>query len=427
MKKKNVLVFPCGSEIGLEIYKSLNLSTHFMLYGGSSVDDHGRFVFENYIPGLPNIEGDDFIEKLNKVVDDYSIDYIFPAHDSVVMKLSVEKEKNNLNCEVITSSSETCQIARSKLKTYRTLQDIIPTPKIFDSIEEVRDSDFPIFLKPDIGQGSKGTFKAASRVDVEFYCQKDPSLLLLEYLPGKEYTIDCFTDRHGTLLFCEGRERKRVSNGISVNSARVYDDRFKELAEKINETLLFNGVWFFQVKERSTGELTLLEVAPRVAGTMGLVRGQGVNLPLLSLFNASGVEVSIFENDYEIEIDRALENKYKHNLTYSHVYIDFDDLIIVDGKVNPQVIRLIFQSINENIKIHLLTRHLEDIQTSLKKYRIAELFDEVIWVKEGEHKSAHINEPDAIFIDDSFSERKEVAIKKSIPVFDGHMIESLIK
>jgi hypothetical protein len=37
--KKNVLVFPCGSEIGLEIHKSLSYSTHFTLVGGSSVDD----------------------------------------------------------------------------------------------------------------------------------------------------------------------------------------------------------------------------------------------------------------------------------------------------------------------------------------------------------------------------------------------------
>lgn len=425
--KKNVLVFPCGSEIGLEIYKSLHLSTHFTLYGGSSVDDHGRFVFDNYIPGLPGIEDYDFIEKLNKVVEQYNIDYIFPAHDSVVVKLSIEKENNNIKCAVVTSPSVTCKIARSKLTTYRTLQGIIPTPKLFNSIDDVQDVDFPIFLKPDIGQGSKGTYKATNRVDVDFYCQKDPSLLLLEYLPGKEYTIDCFTDHHGKLLFCEGRERRRVSNGISVNSARVHDLRFKELAEKINKTLTFHGVWFFQVKERATGELTLLEVAPRVAGTMGLVRGQGVNLPLLSLFSASGIKVSIFENNYEMEIDRALENKYKHNIRYSHIYIDFDDLIIVDDKVNPQVMRFIFQSINENIKIHLLTRHLKDIQASLKKYRIAELFDEVIWVKEGEHKSAHIKEAEAIFIDDSFSEREEVASKKHIPVFDGHMIESLIK
>ena len=53
---KNVLVFPCGSEIGLEVNRALANSTHFKLYGGNSVDDHGKFVYKNYISGIPFIE-----------------------------------------------------------------------------------------------------------------------------------------------------------------------------------------------------------------------------------------------------------------------------------------------------------------------------------------------------------------------------------
>ena len=41
---KNILVFPCGSEIALEIYRSLRYSTHFKLIGANSLDDHGKFV-----------------------------------------------------------------------------------------------------------------------------------------------------------------------------------------------------------------------------------------------------------------------------------------------------------------------------------------------------------------------------------------------
>ena len=45
--KKNILVFPCGSEIGLEIYNSVKYSTYFNLIGANSSDDHGKFVYEN--------------------------------------------------------------------------------------------------------------------------------------------------------------------------------------------------------------------------------------------------------------------------------------------------------------------------------------------------------------------------------------------
>lgn len=425
--KKNVLVFPCGSEVGFEIYRSVNLSTHFNLYGGSSVSDHGQFVYENYIDNIPFVTDPEFINKINKVVEEYNIDFIFPAHDSVVLKLAQEKSKGTLKCEVVTSPAATCEVARSKRRTYEVFEKIIPTPFVYKNAGTITKNDFPIFLKPDVGEGAKGTHKVNTVSDIEFYYKKDSTLLLLEYLPEEEYTIDCFTDRNGKLLFCEGRERTRVSNGISVNSQIVQDKRFLDLANRINNTLTFRGVWFFQVKKRLNDELVLMEIAPRVAGAMGLTRCRGVNLPLLALFDAGGSNVSIFANDYEIVIDRALYNSFKHNINYEHVYLDFDDLVIFEDKVNIAAIAFVYQCINKHVKVHLLTKHKSDLSVTLKKYRLENIFDEVIWIKDGEEKSEYIKEDNAILIDDSFAERESVYRKRKIPVFDAHMIEGLME
>lgn len=427
MKKQNILVFPCGSEIGLEIYKAMGYSIHFELFGASSVEDHGKFIYKNYIDDVPFVDDPDFAEKINAIVKKFQIDLIFPAHDSVVLKLAQEAAKGTLACRVITSPVATCEVSRSKLKSYRTFAGIIPTPKVFGSIEDVQEADYPIFLKPDVGQGSKGTQIAKDKEDVFFYTKKDDSLLLLEFLPDKEYTVDCFTDKNGTLRFCEGRQRARISNGISVKSMTVEDDRFKVLAEKINKRLTFRGVWFFQVKEGAGGELVLMEIAPRIAGTMGLVRGKGINLALLSAFDALDYDVDVFENSYNIVIDRALKNLYQHDIRYSHVYLDFDDLVILEGKVNPMVMAFVFQCRNKRVKVHLLTRHKHDLEQSLRDYRLTSLFDEVIWLKGNETKVEAIKHQDAIFIDDSFAERKKVHDALGIPTFDAHMIEALME
>lgn len=45
----NVLVFPCGSEIGLEVHNALKYDKHINLVGLSSVSSHGRVVYKNYI------------------------------------------------------------------------------------------------------------------------------------------------------------------------------------------------------------------------------------------------------------------------------------------------------------------------------------------------------------------------------------------
>jgi predicted ATP-grasp superfamily ATP-dependent carboligase len=425
--KKNVLVFPCGSEIGLEIYKSASNSTHFKLIGGSSVNDHGSFVYKNYISNIPMVNEEDFIEKINKIIDDHDIDIIIPAHDDVVLKLAEGKTKGNLNCEVLTSVFRTCEIARSKLKTYEHLKDIVLTPRVYRSSEEINEKELPVFLKPDIGQGSKGTFIANTLEEVSFYSKDNEGTIITEYLPGREFTVDCFTNSNNELLFSEGRERKRISSGISVNSVTIDDERFVKIAKKLNETLKFNGVWFFQLKENKQGDLVLMEFAPRIAGTMGLVRCRGVNLVMLGLFNAFGANVSIIENSYNLEIDRALGNRYKHDIDYKNVYIDFDDLIIFEEKVSLPVVTFIYQCFNKKIKLYLITKHKDNLDMNLKKFRLQNIFDEIIWIQDGENKWEHIKEPNSIFIDDSYSERKQVSDMLHIPVFDQHMIESLIE
>src|SRR3989344_8107618 len=118
--KKNILVFPCGTEIGLEIHRSLNFSTHFEVFGGSSISDHGQFVYKNYIGDIPYVDEPNFIEVLNSVINAHKIDAIIPAHDSVVLKLAQASVNGELKSQVITSPVATCEITRSKLKTFET-------------------------------------------------------------------------------------------------------------------------------------------------------------------------------------------------------------------------------------------------------------------------------------------------------------------
>src|SRR5690606_31817725 len=146
------------------------------------------------------------------------------------------------------------------------------------------------------------------------------------YLSGKEFTVDCFTNKNGVLLFVGARERNRVQNGISVNTfiAKENQTDFEEIASRISQILRFRGAWFFQLKYNSKKELVLLEVASRLGGSSSLFRNAGVNFALLSVFDAFDYDVDVFVNDYKIELDRALYNKYKLSIEYDTVYVDFD-------------------------------------------------------------------------------------------------------
>lgn len=436
---KNVLVFPCGSEIGLEINNALKYSKDFKLFGGSSVDDHGKFVYENYIPNIPFIDDENLCSFLNETIEKYNIDLIYPAHDDVVLKLSEIKDK--LNAHIVVSNEKTCDICRSKSKSYDFFKDCDFIPKMyeiskddFDTIENEKNvetltkDEFPIFLKPDIGQGAKGVAIANNVNDLKHHFIENPNLIAVEYLPNEEYTVDCFSSK-GELLYCEKRERIRVKDGISVNAMTVKtEDKIKEIAKIINSRLTFNGAWFFQLKKDKNNQYKLLEIAPRIAGTMALHRNTGVNFPLLTLYSHLGIDVNIIFNNNNLIIDRALTNRFTYDIDYKRVYLDFDDTLFVKGKINTYLMMFLYQCVNENKEIILITKHAHNIYKTLKELKIdLNLFNEIILLTKNDEKYKFMDTTiPSIFIDDSFSERLSIANKVDIPVFDLDAIESLI-
>jgi len=159
---------------------------------------------------------------------------------------------------------------------------------------------------------------------------------------------------------------------------------------------------------------------------MALHRVQGINFALLSIYEQERIPIEILVNKIDVEIDRALINRYKHNLRYSVVYVDLDDTLILNGVVNVNIMRFLTQCINSGIRIVLLSKHLADIDQTLKKYRLNGFFHEVVLLEQSNNKADYIRESDAILIDDSFRERKAVSDKLDIFTFDCNMIEMLI-
>jgi hypothetical protein len=330
---------------------------------------------------------------------------------------------------VIGSPSRTTQIFLSKEKTYEYFKNVIATPKVYNNSNDV--AEYPVFLKPKIGYGSRGTRKANNKEQLEVHLAEWPDCIILEYLPGDEYTVDCFTNSKGKLLFCGPRIRKRISNGISVNTTTIVDNDIKEaiseLAHQINNSMPINGAWFFQLKKDKNQNLTLMEVAARMGGSSGLFRAKGINFALMSVWNALGNEVNIICNSYETEMDRALTLKFKTNVFYDKVYVDLDDNLIINNEINTELIAFLYQAFNEKKRLILISRHKDKLPETLLKYRITNLFDEIIHLQNNENKAHHITAENSILIDDSFAERFSVNSTLGIPVFAPDAVESLMK
>jgi carbamoyl-phosphate synthase large subunit len=388
---------------------------------GAPVSNHAPYVFARHFL-LPMVGEPTWLGRLNALISREGIDFVYPAHDDVILALA--QNHRQVRAKLVTSPLATCQICRFKSRTYRALRGLVPVPSVF-SPKGVR--SFPVFLKPDRGQGSQDVHRVTSQGELDLLVRAAPDrYLVTEYLPGEEYTVDCFTDRRGRLRYVSGRRRIRVRNGIAVDTETVEDRRFQEYARAISRRMKLRGAWFFQAKRDRRGRLVLLEVAPRIAGSMAIDRVRGVNLPLLSLYDAAGLDVEFLTNRVKVRMDRALTDRFRHSLRFRRAYVDLDDTLVLRDRVNEDLVRLLYQFRNAGVHLTLVTRHGGDVRGTLRRFHLEGLFDSIRSVTREESKANVIDRPrGAIFIDDSFSERREVAHRVGIPTFDCSMLELL--
>ena len=276
MLNKKVLVIPCATQIGVEQFHSLKFNKDFKLIGASHNESDS--LYQNYIKLNYSLDTPQFIKEISQIVKDNNIDII----------LYILKNTPELEHLVPGNSKEVVNICRFKSKTYKELK---LSSKLYDRIPQ-----YSIlhegFLKPDRGQGSRGSLNI------------NQDYLHCEYLPGDEYTIDCFSNNLSELLYINPRLRKTVVNGISETTTIVPSKILKLIAKQVNDVFKFKGSWFFQMKKDKNGVLKFLEVAPRIGGGSNINRLNGINLTLSDLYQHLGFNVEVINQKLVVEINR---------------------------------------------------------------------------------------------------------------------------
>ena len=425
--KKNVLIFPAGSESAMDIYWSIKYNLHFEVYGASGRQDHASYVIppeKLIITEKLFINNENFFVAFNEILYNWKIDFIIPTHDTIAHFLMKNAQK--INAKIVCSPVETTEIAENKKLMYQLIKGTDYCPIVYE--ENKKDIVYPVFLKPCIAAGGKGTIKITSDEELLSALEKNRELLICEYLPGEECTVDCFTDKNGQLLFVGPRTRERITNGITYQSKRIsVTEEIQRIAEDLNSKVIFRGAWYFQLKKDINGKYKFMEFSVRQAGTMAFYRQLGVNFALLSLFDFMDMPVKILYNNLDIKLDRAIETLYDISYDYDAIYLDYDDTLVVNDMVNTTIIQLIYQAHNKGKKVLLLTKHVGELKDSFSKFYLSEsMFDEIIIIDPTKKKSDYIQYKKAIFIDNYFPERLAVKETLGIPVFDVDAVECLL-
>jgi carbamoyl-phosphate synthase large subunit len=165
---------------------------------------------------------------------------------------------------------------------------------------------YPVVVKPRTGSGSRGVKVVGSAAELAAL-ERSFGLLVQDFLPGEEYSIDVLADASGHVIASVPRLRARVDSGVSVGGRTVHDAELESFGRAVAQATGITYVANVQCKRDASGRPALLEVNPRMPGTLGLTIASGVDMPRLALAALRGQPLPVTMGFRERAVVRFLD------------------------------------------------------------------------------------------------------------------------
>lgn len=304
MNKYRILVTAAGGASGLYTIKLLKEDKSNYLVGVDPDQNAVGLTLADKWYITPKANDSRFIYEIAKIVTLEKIDVVIPNISDELPQFA--KNLRKIPCRVVISPSKTIDICNDKYKTYHYFQNFVPVPKYYEERNDLK-YRFPVFIKPRIARGSKKGYKVINTRQLdqtlkflkEFGTTRD-NLVISEFLPGKEYTVDVLCDFSGKQIVSVSRQRVHTQSGISTVAQFIKNEKIDLVVGKITSALRFFGPINIQLKEDVKGEMVLQEINPRLSGGISLTAKAGVNIPMMLLRLLAGKQMSTVKKSYKL-------------------------------------------------------------------------------------------------------------------------------
>jgi carbamoyl-phosphate synthase large subunit len=239
------------------------------------------------------------VDCLRNLADISENKILIPAHSNDVRLLSQHAHKlSAMGYSFLISSASAIEMCESKIKFSEYCSNLnVDTPRIC-SLGTA--NNFPLFVKPNRGSGSKQTQMVSDQQELEEVVKTINDPLVQEYIPGPEVTVDLFSSREGTIYY-SARTRDQVHNGQSVSGTTCDSRPFKKILEKIITNLGLLGPLNAQFILHPERGPVLIEINPRfAAGGLALTIAAGLNIPVLLVKDLLKQRLELPQAQYEL-------------------------------------------------------------------------------------------------------------------------------
>jgi carbamoyl-phosphate synthase large subunit len=288
----------------------------------------------------PKSSDEQFIPFLINYCKQEKIDLLVSSRDEELVVLAANKSLfEDVGCKVMVADKETINICYDKILFCKFCKDnSIPIPHTYSSSESV---EFPAFIKPRFGKGSRNTFKINNLKELNTLVDAfGDQFLVQEFVGWKEYTIDLFADFDGKIISVLPRERIRTFGGESYVTRTFKNDILIDQSIMIAKKLglvgknaiqcFFNGtdVKFIEVNARYGGGANLGFRAGHCTPEylVRLILGETLE-PQIGNFD-DGVTMLRYTNDIFVDSNREIHHDHEESKIYC---IDIDGTLCTEG------------------------------------------------------------------------------------------------
>ncbi len=263
-------------------------------------DAIGKYLIDKFYtvlsPQLPK-----YIPKLVQICEEEKVDVILPQTTAELQILSINRQELP---SVAISNPYAIFIANNKSQVMKLFKEHgFPTPayclvytrkQLEKVVCEYGYPTTPVVVKSPCSSGGRGVRILQKEKQGKFFSEKPnglycslksllvqlgdyfPPVVVMEYLPGDEYTVDCFRGRD--VKFAVPRKRLKIRDGITFDSVVELRKDLIDYSLWAAKEMDLKYAFGFQYKLDSKRVPKILECNPRVQGTMVASYFSGANI-----------------------------------------------------------------------------------------------------------------------------------------------------
>lgn len=293
----------------LPVAKSLrSLGCEVTTYNGSKLDPGyaSRYPQRKLIAYCNSKDPVGSYNAIRRELEEYHYDLVIPLNDDVAIILSKYKVQLSELTTLAVEDWDIFQMASDKLRTMMVcMKKHLPCPITFTSKQDYLNNKgevlFPLVVKPRTGCAAVGFYVANNEEDLlEYYDKaelKYGKMLIQEYIPqdGLQYKCELFIDHSGELkgscVFAKVRWYP-INGGSSTLNETVDRPDIIDNCQNLLKEIGWRGYADIDlIEDKRDGKVKIMEINPRITGSVKICYEAGVNFSQLILDDFLGNEV----------------------------------------------------------------------------------------------------------------------------------------